>query len=121
MRGAGRVHPDDLQFLERGLDNLLKHLGMIDGEPVPVACQHHLRGDGNIDKSMAATERGFLIPEVDLLQPVECGQQLGRLVNLHGETLERFEAPGGGVVVLIHAKPLVKAGEPLFLITQVAS
>jgi len=121
MRGAGRIHPDDLQFLRRGLDNLLRFLGMMDGDLEPVPCKYRLRGDGNIDKSITTAQRGFLIPEVDLLQTIVRGQILGHLVNLHGETLEVFEAPCDGVVVLIHAKPLVASAEPLFLITQVAS
>jgi uncharacterized protein len=120
MRGAGRVHPDDLLFLRRGLDNLLRHLGMIEGDSVRVPCKFHLRGDGNVDKSITTSHRGFLIPDVELLQTVVRGQVLGRLVDLHGATLEEFEAPSDGIVVLIHAKPLVASGEPLFLITQVA-
>lgn len=120
MRGAGRVHPDDLAFLRTGLDNLLRHLEMIDGDLMEVPCRWHLRGDGNIDKSINTSQRGFLISDVELLQIVSQGQVLGRLVNLHGEPIEQFEAPCDGVVVLIHAKPLVASGEPLFLITQVA-
>jgi predicted deacylase len=121
MRGAGRIHPDDLQFLERGLQNLLRHLAIIEGTPEPCPCQWRLCGDGNIDNSITASQRGFLIPEVDLLEHVTQGRPLGHLVDLHGTVIERFLAPSAGVVVLIHARPLVTPGEPLFLLSQVAS
>jgi N-alpha-acetyl-L-2,4-diaminobutyrate deacetylase len=121
MRGAGRIHPADLQFIERGLRNLLCHLAMIDGTPEPSPCRWRLCGDGNIDHSITATQRGFLIPEVDLLDHVTQGQPIGHLVDLHGTVIERFLAPSEGVVVLIHARPLVTPDEPLFLLAQVAS
>ncbi len=118
MRGAGRVHPDDLAFLKRGLNNVLRYLGILPGEPQAVPVEHHLFGDGNVDASITTTNRGFLITDIEVLQPVEQGQSLGRLVDLTGNRIEEFHAPVSGVIALVHAKPLVDSGEPLFLITQ---
>jgi predicted deacylase len=116
-RGAGRIDPDDLQVYRRGVRNLLRHLGIISGVPETVPCRYHLIGDGNIHESVSATKSGFLMPEVDLLEPVNRGRRLGTLVDLKGCTIEEYAAPCDGLVALIHACPLVSPGEPVFLVT----
>ncbi len=119
--GAGRIAPGDLVLFTRGLRNLLRHLQILAGEPDRVPCEYHLIGDGNIDQSVSSAKRGFLIPRVELLQPVAEGEELGVLLDLHGKIIDRFVAPCAGLVGLIHACPKVEAGEPLFLITGVVS
>ncbi len=117
-RGAGRIDAGDLNCYRRGVLNLLKHLGIVRGEPdVP---EHAIRlyGDGNVDGSVASEVRGFLIPRVVLLEAVKKGQVLGVLVDVSGIEIETFHAPCQGVVVLIHECPLVHPDEPLFLITR---
>jgi predicted deacylase len=119
-RGGGRIHPDDIAVYRRGVFNLLRHLGILDDEiergPVPL----RLYGDGNIDNGVSARQPGFLTPRVELLESVEKGQLLGTLHDVWGGTIEEFAAPRSGVVVLVHACPLVHPDEPLFLITGVA-
>jgi uncharacterized protein len=117
-RGAGRIDPDDLLVYRRGLQRLLCHLGITPGmlDPLPAAVR--LEGDGNIDKGASATQRGFLTPSVTMLQAVATGDLLGTLHDMWGREIERFTAPCDGVVVLIHACPLVQPGEPLFLLTE---
>ena len=118
-RGAGRIHPGDLALFRTGVRNLLRYLGILPGSPETAPCRYHLLGDGNIDAGIGATKRGFLIPAVDLLEPVERGRPLGALVNLKGCPVETYAAPRDGLVVLIHACPLVEPGEPVFLVAGV--
>ena len=47
---------------------------------------------------------------------VTASQPLGRLVDLHGQTLELYHAPAAGVVAMIRELPVVAAGDPLFLV-----
>lgn len=116
-RGGGRIHCDDLRFLTRGLDNLLRYLGIVEGVPEPAPSITHLCGDGNIDDGMAASFDGFLLPLAGLMDRVEKGQELGVLVDLLGQQLERYSAPRAGRVVLTHACPRVRKGDPVFLVT----
>jgi predicted deacylase len=115
-RGGGRVHPDDLRALCGGILNLLRHLKIIEGDVAPVEPELHLAGDGNIDSAIAAGQPGFLIPVVALMDRVADGQVLGRLVDLHGHTLELYRAPAAGVVAMIRELPVVTAGDSLFLV-----
>ncbi len=119
-RGAGRIDPDDLLVYRRGVRNLLRHLRILEGAPETAPCRYHLHGDGNIDQSVSSTQTGFLVPGVELLEPVRQGQELGVLLDLHARPIERFAAPCDGLVALIHACPMVHPGEPLFLVTGLA-
>jgi predicted deacylase len=117
-RGAGRIDPEDLRVFRQGVINLMRHLNILPGEVVirgPI--RHRLLGDGNIDAGLTSGVEGFFMPAVQLLDPVTKGQQLGRTVNLHGETIETFRAPDAGIVALIRQFPVVKPGDAMFVVT----
>jgi len=115
-RGGGRIHPDDLTAFSGGILNLLRHLKIIPGNVAPVEPELHLAGDGNIDAAIAASQPGFLTPAVALMDRVAAAQVLGRLVDLHGQTLELYGAPAAGVIAMIRELPVVTVGDPLFLV-----
>ena len=118
-RGAGRIAACDLRFYKRGVVNLLRYLKILGGNPDVPDSPIHLHGDGNVDESMTSSTPGFLISDVEILQMVTKGQLLGRLMDLWGQTIDEFRSPCDGCVALIHARPLVQPGEPLFLVTGV--
>jgi predicted deacylase len=117
-RGAGRIDPEDLEMMKRGILNLLRHLGVIE-EPVesrPAALR--LRGIGNTDAGLPATQDGFLVQRIQLLDEVRAGQSLGALVNPMGEVLEEYTAPVNGIVAMTREFPVVRAGDGLFLFAE---
>ncbi len=116
-RGAGRIHPDDLAVYKRGMYNLLRLLGILDGAPDVPPCDYHLYGGGDIDQSLIALQDGFLLSSVRVLDHVTAGQELGTVVNLHGESVQQILAPANGIVVLTHEYPVVRSGEPLYFLT----
>jgi predicted deacylase len=116
--GAGRIAPADLEMMQRGLDNLLRHLGMLPGEPRIPHPPRRLKGVGNTDKGLEAGADGFLLLDVALMDRVGAGQQLGRLVDLQGNELERYAAPCAGTVALTHEMPMVAKGDTLFLLAD---
>lgn len=115
--GAGRIDPEDLATFKEGVFNLMRHLDILPGtiQARPVEC--HLYGDFDIDKGLAATQRGFILTEVNLLQQIHTGDTLGRLCDLLGETIETYRAPVDGVVAMLRGFPVVEPGEPVFVIT----
>jgi len=68
----------------------------------------HLYGDGDADASILATMSGFLIPKIQLVEKAIRGAELGRTVNLPGETIEEFFAPSDGIVVMLRAWPVIQ-------------
>lgn len=117
-RGAGRIAPDDLRLFKRGIRNLLAHLGILNEAKEHFPLQHRLYGDGDTDESLIAGEGGFFVPSVELLDSVKKGDELGRTLSLHGDTLEVFSAPRSGVVGLVRAFPIVHPGDATFLIAE---
>jgi len=115
-RGAGRVHPDDLLMMRRGMTNLMRHLGMLDGLPEIPAPPLRLHGVGNTDDGVVAAADGFWMPSVALLEPVRAGQPIGRIVNEIGEVLDLPAAPADGLVALLRELPPVSTGDVLILV-----
>jgi predicted deacylase len=117
-RGAGRIAPDDLEMMKRGIRNTLRHLSMLPGALERAPLEWSLFGEGNIERGINSPARGFLIPDVDLLDRVRRSQRVGRLVDMFGETIAEFHSPCDGVVGLRREFPVVEEGEPLFLIAE---
>jgi predicted deacylase len=117
--GAGRIRAEDLAMMKRGIRNLLRHLSILDEPPEVRAPRYHLTGEGDIHLGINAAQRGFFIPSVALLDYVEQGRPLGRLVTEWGETLDEFVAPRAGIIGLLRRFPVVSAGDPLVVIAEV--
>jgi predicted deacylase len=117
-RGAGRIHPQDLDMMKTGIRNLLLHLGILPGSVEPREISWRLRGDGNTDAGMTASKPGFLLTKVAILQEVKKGEVLGSLLNLLGEPLEDYHAMQDGVVAMIRELPVVSPGDSLFLLAS---
>lgn len=115
-RGAGRIHPDDLRMMRRGIINLMRHLGMLEGLPEIPSPPLRLHGIGNTDDGVTAAVDGFWMPAVALLEQVRAGQPIGRIVDETGETLAIPEAPADGLVGLLRELPPVSAGDVLILV-----
>ena len=106
-------------MFKRGVRNVMGHLGMLPGKIEARVTERFLYGDGNLDLSMTATQEGFFIPQVELLDFVRAGQEVGRTVDLFGETIESFRAPRDGAVAMMRAFPVVKTGDAVCLVTEV--
>jgi predicted deacylase len=117
--GGGRIRPEDLSLYRRGVLNLLRYLAILPGRPELEQVDWDLDGQGNVDESLTCQKRGFLVPKINLLDKVERGADLGVVMDLIGNPLETIRANRAGFVVLIHAFPVVKPGDPLFLITGI--
>jgi N-alpha-acetyl-L-2,4-diaminobutyrate deacetylase len=118
-RGAGRIHPEDLAMMKRGIRNLLSHLGILPAESLEsIPIETRLFGAGNTDAAFVARHDGFLLNEVAILQPVNKGDLLGRLVDLNGEALEEYRSPAAGIVAMTREFPVVRAGDGLYLLAD---
>jgi predicted deacylase len=110
--GQGRADDEDVQLLITGIKNVMKHLGMIEGELEDIPEERRV-----IDKEtyVYAQTGGLLRPTVRTGDLVSKGDLLGVVKDAYGTVVEEFTAPFDGVVTGIRTKPVVWAGEPVFL------
>jgi uncharacterized protein len=117
--GSGCSATEDVQIFKRGLINLQQHLGILRGRICATpAVKRVLFGDGDLDAAITATQFGFFMSSVELLQDVHKGQQLGRTIDLHSVVVERFESPRDGVVGMVRVFPVVRPGDSICLLTS---
>lgn len=115
--GAARTRPEDVDCFQRGIVNVMRHLGILPGEPELAPVKRHLLGSGNLDRPIPAGTSGYFAAEVDLLQQVKAGDILGRILALDGEVLEEIRSPRDGCVAMLRGLPMIHAGEGAALVT----
>ena len=115
--GGGRAGPDDVACYINGVLNVMKHLGMIPGEPHPQSTVHHLVGDGNLDFVISASAAGSFRPHVELLDEVSAGQRMGIIEDFFGQVVAEVTADRDGVIIFLRRLPQVNAGDGLVQVT----
>ena len=103
-----------VSLAERGAWNLLRHLGMIEGDPERAPAVVWLE-EGEVVRSPA---EGVFRPTVNEGYFVESGALLGTLVDFFGDPLQPITAPFAGVVNYVVATPPVSEGEPLAMVSR---
>ena len=116
--GGGYARPQDVACFSRGIMNLMRHLGMLNGEPEVTANPVHLVGDGNLDIVTVAPVSGFFRASVELLQHVKQGETLGQITDFAGKPIAAVTAERDGVVIMLRRIHRVHAGEGLAQVTQ---
>lgn len=114
LGGGGSTTPERVAIAERGLQNLLCHLDMLDealqGAPAPPRFAYTPENG-----FVVCDDAGLLEPLVELGAPVEAGQPLG-CVHFF-EELDRepktYIAPCGGFLYARHFPGLIKRGDCL--------
>ncbi len=116
MTESGAPYPireDDVLYHYMGLRNLMRHIGMLDGEAAV--------GDQRVDppsRRVYAGSGGLWRRKVEAGQRVKEGQLLGIVSDLHGETLQGATAPLKGVVSFLRVHYSVNEGDTLFWVTE---
>ena len=117
--GGGRSTPDAVACYIDGVLNVMKHFGMLPGQPQPRQMTHHLIGDGNLDFVTSAPAAGFFRPDVGLLDEVKAGQRLGTILDFFGQPTAEVTADRDGVVILLRRLPKVHVGTSLAQVTGI--
>ncbi len=111
----GSNDPRWVEMAERGIWNVLRHLGMVKGEAAPPPAVVWLDAY-EVVRSPAtgifepATRDGYVVAE---------GALLGRLLDYFGEPIQQIRAPFAGVVNYVIATPPIREGEPLAMIARI--
>ncbi|TMC30575.1 MAG: succinylglutamate desuccinylase/aspartoacylase family protein, partial [Chloroflexi bacterium] len=88
----------------RGVTNILRAVGALDGAPKAVAPP---RVVNSFDWLRSPVE-GIFHTRVNVEQQVKAGDVLGELVDLVGEPLATVKAPVSGVVLFVVTSPAIK-------------
>jgi predicted deacylase len=111
----GRVDENSIAKNVDGSLNVMKLLGMIEGEPKgaadPVWIDKYEVVSSNFD--------GLFYPMVDLSVMVEADQTVGVVMDYFGTVKEYLKAPFTGIILYIINTPPANKGEPLFEVGRI--
>ncbi|HSC27990.1 MAG TPA: succinylglutamate desuccinylase/aspartoacylase family protein, partial [Vicinamibacterales bacterium] len=112
---AGTDEPS-IARIERGVAGLLRHLGMREGGPDPVAKPIWIeRGE-----VLRAATTGIFYPAVDRGHTVAEGTLIGRITDFHGRVIEEIRSPFAGEIMYVIGTPPISKGEPVAFVGSTA-
>ena len=100
--GCGQMDEPSITAHVAGLENTLRMLGVLEGEPAPPPPDQSLVRRLVWLRSPVA---GWWDAAVEPGQRVMAGERLGAVCDLHGEVLHPVEAPESGVVMFVTSSP----------------
>lgn len=107
-KGLATYDEDDIQVNVTGIQNLLKHLKMIDGKLSTPPRQKKEEFEIHIIKTQ---QGGLLYLDCKCGQMARKGQKLGVVKNLKGQTLQEVIAPIDGIIHYMFPKHIKNPGE----------
>ena len=112
----GQNDSEAIDMCERGVMNLLVHLGMIDGKIIRPDSVYWLKNS----EVLRSPKDGLFSPSVEIGDSVRKGDLIGTLLDYFGDPVEDVCAPFSGMVVLVLGTPPVSEGEPLAMVGEIA-
>lgn len=116
--GGSGIDPHVADRFLTGLFNVMKHLGMLQGEQARQPLTHHLVGHGDLDSVIETPVAGLFQREAALLDEVEAGQRLGVIQDESGGVLAEIIAKQAGVLIMLRGLPRVQAGDGIAHLAQ---
>lgn len=127
--GLGTYEETDISTHVRGVTNVMKYLGMIEGKPTLPEKQLMFTTEMP-DQALDSTESagfqivntnhgGLLYPKVKPGDLVQEGQVLGEVGNLKGDIVDQITSPSSCAVLMIYPRHVVNSGDPIFFTAPV--
>lgn len=104
--GRGLLTEPETQMQLRGIANVLRYLGALDGEVEPTPGQRIFSSSNGFHTPV----EGVWLPEAALQEDVAQGQRIGRIENLYGDEIAEIRAPATGMILYLTSSPAVKEG-----------
>jgi len=109
----GGVDAADIAIVERGVAGVLRHLGMQDDGPPPVANPVWLTRN----EVLRAGATGLFYASVRRGEMVAAGARLGVVTGYDGSELQTVAAPFAGEVLYVVETPPINRGEPVAMVS----
>jgi predicted deacylase len=115
--GQGILDEPSVQIHVRGVTNVLKQLGVLDGVPQVEEPPVHFPQSA----WLAAEHGGIFYPAVSVGQKVERGQVVGEFRDWFGDPIAKVESPAAGLVLFLVTSPAINKGDPILSVGVVSS
>lgn len=101
--GAGQYDSEVALRMLRGIENVLRSLGALEG------AVRNVPPPRRFDRFVwvRSREAGFFRPQIKVGEEVTAGQKLGTLVDFHGRSLEEIAAPNKGQILFMVISPAI--------------
>lgn len=110
--GQGIWEPHHIQTLSDGLDRVMAHLKMTEGT-APKAAETVMM---NQFVWLRSEHDGCYYPDVHVGDLVSVGQQVGRVADFEGNTLQSLQSPISGAVLFVVTTMAINQGDPLLAV-----
>jgi predicted deacylase len=110
--GCGLLTEPETRMLTDGVQNLLHHLGMLDGSPAEVPAPIEITEF----TWLSSPAEGMWYPSVTVGEAVRKDQELGRIRDIFGDDLATVAAPHGGDVLFVTTSPAMREGGVLLAV-----
>jgi predicted deacylase len=107
--GQGILDEPSVQIHTRGVTNVLKHLGVLEGHPEAAEPPVHFAHSS----WLAAEQGGIFYPAVTVGQKVEKGQVVGEFRDWFGEPIAKVVSPAKGIVLFLVTSPAINKDDPI--------
>jgi uncharacterized protein len=107
--GNGTLVEEDVQVHLRGVENILRYLGMVEGRPKIPGPQASATGRA----ITRATRSGLLRLQVAVGSEIAAGQAAAEICNVFGEVVETVRVSRAGTAGLVWAHKVVSSGDPV--------
>lgn len=102
--GRGLLTETETLMQLRGIANVLRYLGALDGDVEVTPGQRTFTSSNGF----TSPAEGMWLPEVDLTDEVSAGQRVGRIEDLFGDEIAEIQAPVSGMVLYLTSSPAVR-------------
>jgi predicted deacylase len=113
--GGGTLDRTLVEVEMKGIRNLMRYMGMLEGQPV-ITVNHRLCYGMY---PMKTKNGGLFFPNFGPGDYVHKGDHLGEMQNLRGEVIGRYTSPINGVVIMVYSTPVRMSGETIISLARV--
>ena len=110
----GAVKPEEIDKALKGIKNVMKTIGMLEGKPFINENPVYLINE----KLVSSNYDGILFTFVDRAQYITKGTLIGYTTDYWGNVLEEYHSPISGIVVVVKICPSINKGESVFRIAE---
>lgn len=107
--GCGRWNEGEVQAYMKGVQNVLKHLGLLSGAPEDLGAVVKLPRMIGVE----AAQTGCWYPAVKVGEAVKKGQKLGEIRDFFANPLGEYTAPEAGTVLFVVSSLAINEGDPI--------